>query len=667
MLQDTLFPPAAAWKPSRLAELPQDWNVYPRLGYDVETRDEKLTELGPGVRRGAYTVGFCLAFEAPDGTRQGFYLPIRHLGGDNMDEGAAAVIRYVAENAATYRGEVVGAKLDYDLDFSAEEGIEFREARAFKDVQVAEPLIDELQFTYGLDAILARHDLPLKDEQIFQQALMDFGLWNPKQPKKHQKAHLWKLPARYVGAYGQRDVIAPLELLAKQEAVMAARSLERIWALEQAVTPVLVRMRRRGVRVDFDQLDKMETFSIREEGLAWDELARLTGYRVGLGDGMKAEIIAKALAEVDILPGRTEGGKPSITKEWLEALDHPVGGIIRRARKMSQLRTTFVSSVRAHAVRGRIHCTFNQIVRQSDEDENKTEGAAYGRLSCVDPNLQQQPARDEEIGPEWRKVYVADEGEERFHADYSQQEPRLAVHAAVASGTERIGARAYQSALVAQAAYINDRNVDAHAMFCTMVHPDYPDWPKEGPLRVGKKQTRTIYKNIYLGICYGEGEPKMCRELGLPTRVILDERSGRHREIAGDEGRNILDMIDRQVPYVKATARAVEKVAKSRGYITTMGGRQLHFPKDQYGNYDYTHKAFNRFIQGTAADQTKTALVALDREGIPLQLQIHDELAWSSGDREQARRAAQVMEECFPLLVPSKVDLEIGPSWGEAK
>jgi DNA polymerase I-like protein with 3'-5' exonuclease and polymerase domains len=661
MLQDTLFRTETPWRPSRLANLPQDWSVFPRMGYDVETRDEQLTELGPGVRRGAYIVGFCLGFEAPDGTRQGHYLPIRHLGGDNMDEGPEAVVRYVAAQAARYRGAVVGAKLDYDLDFSAELGIEFHPDATFKDVQVAEPLIDELQYTYGLDAILERHGLEKKDERVFQQAILDFGL-TKKATGKNPKAHLWKMPARYTGAYGERDVVGPLELIERQEAVLAARGLERIWTLEQAVTPVLVRMRRRGVRVDNDQLDRMEAFSLREEGAAWAELQRLTGYLVSVGDGMKAEVIAKALDRVDILPGRTAQGKPSITKEWLEALDHPVGLVIRRARKMSQLRTTFVASVRAHQVNGRVHCTFNQIVRQTDEDENKTEGAAYGRLSCVDPNLQQQPARDPELGPEWRKVYLPDEGEEWNSGDYSQQEPRLAVHAAVASGGARIGARAYESALAAAEQYKTDRSTDAHTLFCTMVHPDFGDWEK-----ARAKQTRTIYKNIYLGICYGEGEPKMCRELGLPTRVILNERTGRHYEVAGDEGKAILDMIDKRVPYVKATARAVEKVAKARGYIVTMGGRQLHFPKDQFGNYDFTHKAFNRFIQGTAADQTKTALVVLDRAGIPLQLQVHDELVWSSADRGRSAEAARMMEECFPLNVPSKVDLEIGPSWGQAK
>jgi DNA polymerase I-like protein with 3'-5' exonuclease and polymerase domains len=655
VLQGTLFPPEVSWRAPRLADLPQDWSQLTKVSYDTETHDEHLEELGCGARRGAEVVGYCLGFEARDGSRRSFYLPVRHLGGDNCDEGPEAVERYVRDQAARYTGTLVGAKLDYDLDMSAAMGIEFGPGVRYKDVQVAEPLLDELQFSYSLNNILTRHGLETKDETVFLRAIQDFRL-NTKKPKKD----LWKLPARYVGAYGERDVLAPLELIARQEEEIERRGLSRIWELEQAVTPILVKMRRRGIRIDNDHLDKMDRWARAEEQKAWGELHRITGVAVRVGDAMKAEVLAPALRAVNIEPGRTATGKPSIDKYWLEALDHPVGKIIRRARQVSQLRTTFVASMREHQVRGRVHCTFNQIVRQKDEDGGDgKEGAAYGRLSAVDPNLQQQPARDPEIGPEWRKIFVADEGAELCAPDYSQQEPRLAVHAAVASGPRLIGERAYQSAVDAARRYHEDRSTDAHTMFCQMVHPDFLDWEK-----ARAKQTRTIYKNIYLGICYGEGEPKMCRELGLPTEIYEDERTGKRWEVAGPEGKRILQLIDRQVPYVKSTALSVQKAARAKGYVKTIYGRQLHFPRDRFGNLEYLHKAFNRYIQGSAADQTKAAMVALDAEGIPLQLQIHDEVVFSTANRALARRAAAIMESVVELHVPSKVDLEVGPSWG---
>lgn len=655
MLQGTLFPPESSWKAPRLIDLPQDWNVSPRIGLDTETNDAKLTQLGNGARRGAYIAGISFALSKDNG----HYLPLRHLGGDNMEDPAKA-LEYIRYQAKHYRGEIVGAKIEYDLDHLAEAGIVFPNVSAFKDVQVLEPLLDELQYSYSLDNILKRHGLELKEEDLLREAASRFGLKKPK-------AEMWKLPARYVGHYAEIDAVRPLELLEKQEAIVEERGLHRVWKLEQQCTPILVAMRRRGVAIDLDHLAKVERWTVAEEMKAWGELQRETGVAIRVGDAMKAEVLSHALKAVGIETPWTVAvkPKPSITKDWLEALNHPAGKIIRRARQVSQIRTTFVNALREHAIirpdgEARIHCTFNQIVRQ-DDDAKETEGAAYGRLSCCDPNLQQQPARDPEIGPFWRKTYVPDKGKTWGSLDFSQQEPKLALHFAVLSGSRLIGSVAHQSAEEAMARKWADPNSDDHDQFTKMVHgDDVVNDPKF-------KHYRNVNKNIYLGICYGMGEPKMCRQLNLPTMVIENERNGRRYEVAGPEGRAILDLINVKVPYVKATAKAVEKIAKARGYVLTLYGRQLHFPKDHNGNYDFTHKAFNRVIQGSAADQTKAAMVALHNEGYELQLQVHDEFDLSLDSREQGERAAKIMRECVPLKVPSKVDVECGPSWGEIK
>lgn len=649
-LQGTLFPPASEWRPPRLADLPADWNVTRTMSLDCETCDPLLKKLGIGVRRGGYIAGVAFALSKD----KGWYLPIKHLGGDNMEE-VGGVIRYLRDQARRYTGRVVGAKISYDLDYLATQyGIEFPNAD-IADVQVAEPLIDELQYSFSLDNILKRHGLPLKDETLLREAAAQFKL----DPKKD----LWKLPARYVGPYAEGDVNRPLLLLERQEAIMEERGLMRIWELERAVTPVLVKMRRRGVRIDFDQLDRMDRFSRAEEMKVWGEVHRLTGIGVEVGQAMNAALLARVLATENIHTPMTAAGKPSITKDWLEGLNHPLGGLIRRARKFSQLRTTFIASVRAHAVGDRIHCTFNQIVTDKDDGSDETEGAAYGRLSCVDPNLQQQPSpdRDPEIGKGWRMVYVPDEGGTWGQLDYSQQEPRLALHFAVASGPARIGEAGFRSAQIAAKRYWDDRNADAHTMFTQLVYGD--DVVNEDPKVFKGKRAKC--KNIFLGICYGMGGPKLCRQVGLPTKVIEHHRTGRKMEVAGDEGQALLNMVDHNVPYVRKTAQAVEAVAKERGYIVTIMGRHCHFPRDEQGNLDWTHKAFNRAIQGSAADQTKYAMVQLDRAGYPLQLQVHDEFDTTLESREQGLEMAKIMEECVPLHVPSKVDLEVGRSWGE--
>jgi DNA polymerase I-like protein with 3'-5' exonuclease and polymerase domains len=643
-LQQALFPPEAPWRAPRLADLPQDWNVTPRLGLDTETCDPLLKKLGPGVRRGGFIAGISFALDET----LAHYLPLRHLGGDNCVDPERA-LEYVRDQARVYRGEVVGAKLDYDLDYLAEAGIEFPLA-TFRDVQVAEPLLDELQYTYSLDAILGRHGMELKVEDTLRQAAEEFRL----DPKKD----LWKLPARYVGLYAEGDAIRPLQLLARQEEQLREQGLWDVWELESAVLPALVRMRRRGVAVDFDRLDRVERFSRAQEAQAWGEVQRLTGVSIAVGDAMKPEGLYRALQTQNITPPRTTKGKPSITKDWLEALNHPLGKLIRRGRQMSQLRTTFVQSIRDHATNGRIHCTFNQLRRTSDDGADD-EGGRYGRLSCCDPNLQQQPARDPEIGPMWRSIYVPNEGGIWGQLDYSQQEPRWAVHFGVASGPERIGLAGYQSAVEAMERYARDRNTDAHTMFTIMVHGadvvNRPDF----------KHIRDVCKQIYLGICYGMGGPKLCRKVGLPTKVIAHWKTGRKIEVAGDEGQALLDRVNERVPYVKKTAEAVEKVAKERGFVRTVLGRKCRFPKDDQGNPDWTFKAFNRVIQGSSADQSKKALVELDREGFYIQLQVHDEYDGTFADKAEAERASRMMEECLPCHVPAKVDAGVGPSWGE--
>jgi DNA polymerase I-like protein with 3'-5' exonuclease and polymerase domains len=80
-----------------------------------------------------------------------------------------------------------------------------------------------------------------------------------------------------------------------------------------------------------------------------------------------------------------------------------------------------------------------------------------------------------------------------------------------------------------------------------------------------------------------------------------------------------------------------------------------------------TYKGLNRLIQGSAADQTKAAMIQLHKEGFRLLLQVHDEVALSVEGREDAERASRIMQEAVQLEVPSRVDVEIGPSWGEAK
>lgn len=652
-LQSPLFTTVSSdWVAPDLSTLPS-WDGAKRVAIDCETRDPDLKKLGPGAGRrpNSYITGISFAIE--DGP--GAYLPIRHEGGDNLP--VEAVLRYIRDQARTFSGDIVGANLPYDLDFLAGDGIEFTQVRYFRDIQIADPLICELHDSYSMQAIAERWGFPGKDEALLRAAAVDYGI----DPKKD----MWMLPARFVGQYAEEDTRLPLNIIRRQEREIDDQDLWGVYNLESKLLPILTRLRRRGVRIDMDRLEQVERWAMAQETEALAHVRALTGHRIAVGDVWKPEVIAPALEHIGIKLNKTSQGKPQIDKELLGSLEHPVAEALERARKVNKLRTTFAGSVRDHMINGRIHCTFNQLRRQKDDENEGTAGAAYGRLSCEHPNLQQQPARDD-FAPMWRAIYLPEEGELWASNDYSQQEPRMAVHYACLA-RELIGEHAWRSALAARDAYRNDPNTDNHQMMADMA---------------GIK--RKAAKEIYLGLSYGMGGAKMCHKLGLPTMmavrgprgVIYDATSpegqrlaaegARRFEAAGPEGQQLLDTFDAKVPFVKRLAKACEQRAKAVGYITTLSGRRCRFPKDPHGNFDWTHKGLNRLIQGSSADQTKMAMVACDEAGLDIIIQVHDEIAFSVQNRDEAEHAAEIMRNCTPLELPSKVDVEIGQSWGHS-
>ncbi len=649
-LQLPLIPPECNWTVPTMADLPS-WKGAKRVGMDCETNDRHLKELGIGVRRGAYMVGVSFAIE--DGPS--YYLPWAHEGGDNLDK--EQVLGYLREQAKTFDGDVVGMNLSYDLDYFWEEEINFPEVRFFRDIQIADPLIYELHHNYSLKSIAERYGLPGKNEDKLREAASAYGV--------HPKSGLWRLPARYVGEYAEDDARNPLRILRRQERLIDEKDLWGIYDLESRVLPVLVRMRRRGVCIDQDKLTQIEDWSLREEAKALAFVRTETGVKIEVGNVWKADSLVPALEYIGIELPRTSSGQKSVSQEVFAMVDHPVTKALARARKVNKLRTSFAASMRTYMTNGRIHCTFNQIARETETGEQK--GVRYGRISATNPNLQQQPnpEKEPEIAGEWRKIFLPEEGAQWCIADYSQQEPRWTTHFAAIMDFK--GARE-----MAQR-YHDDPTLDNHAMMAELTG-----------------LARYPAKTVYLGLCYGEGGAHLCGQLGLPTRwacawgawgertiVYFEDQSeadahcaeigeGFVWKAAGLEGQAILDKFDERAPFIGKVAKAAKKRANARGFVTTVLGRRLHFVKEN-GKYGWTHKAFNRVIQGSAADQMKKSLVEIDAAGYWMMLQVHDEADNSVADRAEGERIGLIMKDTLPARVPFKVDIEIGPSWGEAK
>jgi DNA polymerase I-like protein with 3'-5' exonuclease and polymerase domains len=642
----------STWKPPKLSSLPS-WYGAKKVSIDTETKDPYLKKLGSGCRRpDSYVVGY--SFHLEDGPS--FYIPFKHEAGGNVDFDHAK--QYLQDQAKFFSGELIGMNLSYDLDWLRHDlEVEFKKVRFFRDIGTADPLIFELHDFYNMNAIAERHGIKPKDETLLLKRAEQLGL--------HPKSDLWKMHSEDVGDYAQYDAELPMLILAKQQKLIDAHNLQDIFDLESQVLPVLLKMRQRGVRIDEKKLEEVENFSLQEEAKELRTVQELTGVKIKLGDVWKAVALAPAFEAVGIVLPRTATGKYSIKKDDVIAYDHPVADALQRARVVNKLRTSFAQSIRNHMVNGRIHCTFNQIARETESGDQK--GARYGRLSCIHPNMQQQPSRGE-FAELWRSIYIPEDGAIWSCNDYSQQEPRWTTHFA--------NMMKYPKASEAAAEYRNNPLCDNHDMMAKLTG-------------VPRKEA----KAIYLGLCYGEGGAKLCNTLGLPTRWCLsvgdyksrrvyyfdDEKSARFAaklykekkflyECAGEKGQAILDQFDERAPFIKKLAKRVQAKANEVGFIRTVGGRRLNFvEKGDASGYDFTYRALNRLIQGSSADQMKRAMVEIDAHmpDFYLQLQVHDELDSSASSPTEAVKASEIMKEAILSTVPFRVDVDLGPNWGQ--
>jgi DNA polymerase I-like protein with 3'-5' exonuclease and polymerase domains len=501
------------------------------------------------------------------------------------------------------------------------------------DTMLAAPLLDENRFSYSLNALGFDYLKEVKSEQGLKQAAADFGV--------HPKKELWKLPAMYVGDYAEQDAALTLKLWQYFKIKMRQDEVESIFQLETDVFPVLLEMTRRGIRFDREKCGRLiEEMKKREQQLLAD-IKKESGVKV---DIWAAQSIAQAFDKLGISYSKTANGLPSFTKLFLDNHPHPLAKMIIEARETNKTHSTFLQPYMDFSAKtGRIHPHVNQM--RSDDG-----GTVTGRLSMANPNLQQVPARHEVIGPMVRSLFLPEEGQLWASNDFSSQEPRLLVHYASLLGLP--GADSLVSA------YREDPATDFHQMVADMA---------------GIK--RKAAKTIGLGLMYGMGKSKLAASLDLSL----------------EEADELITKFHHNVPFLKGTVNAVMKRIDhpaAGGAIRTLLGRKCRFPlwepmewgvnkalpREQavieYGQRIKragTYKGLNRLIQGSAADQTKAAMVALKKAGFDPILQVHDEVALSVASRDDAVEASRVMAQAVSLEVPSRCDVEVGPSWGEAK
>lgn len=624
-----MFSPKSEWVPPH--ELP-DLSEAKTIAIDVETKDPYLKTRGPGWPTGeGEVVGYAVAVDGWKG-----YIPIRHGGGGNIDERICNIwMKKVCESPA----DKIMHNAQYDAGWLRRMG--FTVNGRIIDTMVIASLLDENRFSYSLNALAFEYLSKTKSEKNLTEAARDFGV--------DPKAELWKLPSMYVGPYAEVDAELTLELWNFFKPLITKEDLWSVVNLELDVLPVLIDMTWKGVRIDQNRVERTRDFLLKEEKTMLSKIKHITGMNVEV---WAAQSLAKAFDVVGINYPKTEKGAPSFTKSFLSEQNHELPKMILRTRDLNKTSGTFINTIMKHTAKdGRIHSHINQI--RSDDG-----GTVSGRISMSNPNLQQIPARDPELGPMIRSLFLPEENEKWASIDFSQQEPRILVHYAHAfgksQGHDMKGVQEFVDG------YQNDPDMDFHTMVADMA-------------KINRKQAKTIN----LGMMYGMGVNKLSDQLDIPV----------------EEAKILVNQYHDRVPFVKMLMHGVMNKLNSRqssGSIRSILGRKCRFElwepdtfamnkalplKDALNEHGpttrlkraYTYKALNRLIQASAADMTKKAMVDIYKLGIVPLIQIHDEIAVSVSNDDQIDSIVYAMENAVKLGVPNKVDVEIGPSWGESK
>ena len=628
--------PDTGWEPPK--QLP-NLTTAKVISLDLETYDPGIEEkVGPGWARGVgHIVG--VAIGADNGGR--WYFPIRHEVEPEYNWDPEVVLKWLRHTLSNPKQPKVGANIIYDIGWLQQEKVFVK--GDLHDVQYAEALLSE-SAKVGLEILGQKYLDEGKESNQLYQWCSDYygGAVNDKQRK-----NIYRSPPRLVGPYAESDADLPLKIIEKQWGLLSKEGLLDLYLMECDMIPLYIAMRFAGVTVNIPYAEELSERLGSYQESAQEKLNHFVGFKINTDS---SHDLKKAFDKLGLSHPETKKGNPSFQKDFLEALEHPIGEAIREIRKYRILKNTFIDGyVLGSHIHGKVYGQFHPLRGDSG-------GTRSGRYSSSTPNLQNLPSRDSELAPMIRGVFIPDIGHLQWRKyDYSQIEYRFLVHYAV-------GLSGHQ----ARELFIANPYLDYHEFAQNLV--------KE---RTGQSIERKYIKNINFGLIYGMGIAKLSKSLGLSK----------------EEGTKLFDAYFAAVPFAKETMDECANIAKNTGAITTILGRKSRFelwkPKRgdgiplsyekaliQYGNIEraYSHKALNRRLQGSAADLMKKAMWlcwkdgVFDATGVP-RLTVHDELDFSDpGGKDEAFREMKYrMETALKLNIPVIADYEAGPDWGHVE
>ena len=419
-----------------------------------------------------------------------------------------------------------------------------------------------------------------------------------------------------------------LRLATKLRDDVAAADLKKLYDdLDLPMSPVLARMEAAGIRIDTEVLAEMSQRLERDASAKAREIWQRCGVEFNINSPKQ---LGDVLFNKLNLPKPVKSGKGKVISTAVDVLEglaseHEVPRLVLDFRQLAKLKSTYVDALPAllNPATRRLHTTFNMA------------GSATGRLSSINPNLQNIPIRTE-LGREIRAAFVAEAGNLLLAADYSQIELRLLAH----FSADPLLVEAYR------------RGDDIHTLTASQVFG-----VPAGEVNV---EHRRRAKAVNFGIVYG------LSAFGLSQQIGIDQKEARRFiEAYFEKYAGVRTFIDRTLEQARAEQR-----------VSTLFGRIRPIPDILSSNPNLRgfaeRTAVNTPLQGTAADLIKLAMIRIDAElrqrnlRSRMLLQVHDELVFEVPESEldaMKQLVTKQMEEAYELKVPLKVELGVGPNW----
>lgn len=579
-----------------------------------------------------------VAFRWPNGNSE--YLRWGHPSGNNCDKGAAA-----RALAMAFRGPCLFHNGKFDLEV-AWLHFDLPFPRRWDDTLFMLFLYEAHAPTFSLKPSCERL---LGKEPTEQNALFDWILANVEGAKRSTAgAHISLAPGELVEPYAIGDVLRTHALF-ERLAPDILQSQEEAYDRERRLMPYLVHAERNGIRVDRMRLNIWHdelTEAIESADTVIFRQLKSKPFNVDSNDEL-----ADAMDKAGVMGNweLTPTGKRSVAKDALMRCcdDLKLTQLLNYRNTASTMCHTFVGPwVVSSAYDGRLHTNWNQVRGITGD------GARTGRIASNQPNLANVPNPTQIVVPEYfkplpelRTALLPEEGEEWVSADYNSQELRIAAH--------------YEDGPLLQA-YQDNPLADLHTATAQMIAQMLG---RQYVTDDDKRFWRKVAKTTAFLIIYGGGVKKLAQQL----RCTLEEAT------------LIRDAYRRVNPGLQGIIEAVSHKARTNGSVRSLGGRLIK-PEppglvrdptddepDRMREQDYLYKMFNKLVQGSAADQTKQAIINFCEAGSGGRMlaQVYDEIDISS---PMGSDSAEILRECMvnalPIDTPMVVEIECGASWG---